>query len=587
MTFKATILALAVAFASAPAFATQDDETISAKTGDSLAGNYLAARVAATNRDAEAASTFFRKALEQDPDNEDLQFKAFLAYITNGQFEDAVKLGDMLRHKDDTSELVTIVMAVDKMRARSWAGVEEQLDRNWQSPLDRLIAGLIRAWAQQGAGDSDAALATVDDLDGPAWFNLFTQYHSGLIALAAKRPDEAVRRLEEAYANRAAAQASGETYLRALEAYITALMVAGDVDQAKRVVGRIRDVQPENPTVAALQADVLEGRTPKLISGARRGTAEVFLNLGTALNRDGGGNIARIYLEMARVLARDDVLIKISLAELLDRQGLLRKANELFKDVSKQSPNHRIAQLEIALNYDELGDTKEAEKRLSAMLLERPTDLVAAMSYGAVLSRHEKFAKAAKVYQASVDQLDDIDQRHWNLFYRMGIAYERTKQWEQAEAAFRKSLVLNPDHPSVLNYLGYSLVEMDIEVNEALNMIRRAVNQRPNDGYIVDSLGWAYYKLKRFPEAILELERAVELRPGDPTINDHLGDAYWRGNRRLEAKFQWRHALALDPEEDAIAAIEKKLNDGLPPLPKPGTKEPVAEQQPRSSGDNG
>ncbi|MEL6752070.1 MAG: tetratricopeptide repeat protein, partial [Pseudomonadota bacterium] len=104
-------------------------------------------------------------------------------------------------------------------------------------------------------------------------------------------------------------------------------------------------------------------------------------------------------------------------------------------------------------------------------------------------------------------------------------------------------------------------------------------------GYIVDSLGWAYYKLKRFPEAIVELERAVELRPGDPTINDHLGDAYWRGNRKLEAKFQWRHALALDPEEKDIPRIEKKLVEGLPPLPPTGTKEPVVKKELGEGGD--
>lgn len=587
MTLKATILALSLGLFAAPGFAAQTDKGEALNLSSSLAGNYLAARIAATDRDTEAASAFFRKVLELDPDNEEVQLKAFLTYLANGEFEDGVKLADVLRRHSNTPEMVTIVLAVDKVRARSWAGVEEHLDREWQSQLDRLVAGLIHAWAQQGAGKTDEALATIDGLAGPAWFDLFTQYHSGLIALAAKQPDEAVKRLQEAYANRAAAQASGETYLRALEAFITALMAAGEVDEAKRVVTRILTVQPENPTVQALHENVMAGRTPKSISNARRGVAEVFLNVGTALNRDGGENFARIYLQMARVLARDEVLIKVSLADLLDRQNLLQKANELFEEVPETSPYARIARLEVALNLDQMGKTEEAEERLKAIIEQRPDDLVASMSYGAVLARHKKFARAAEVYEASIKQLDKIEPRHWNLFYRLGIAYERTKQWEKAEPAFRKALELNPNEPTVLNYLGYSLVEMDMKINEALDMIRKAVNQRPNDGYIVDSLGWAYYKLNRFPEAITELERAVELRPGDPTINDHLGDAYWRGNRRLEAKFQWRHALALDPEEDTIDLIKKKLDEGLPPLPKPGTKAPVAKQKPKSGDDNG
>ena len=90
-----------------------------------------------------------------------------------------------------------------------------------------------------------------------------------------------------------------------------------------------------------------------------------------------------------------------------------------------------------------------------------------------------------------------------------------------------------------MNYLGYSWVDMNMNLDEALDMIRKAVDLRPSDGYIVDSLGWAYYRLGRFDEAVRELERAVSLKPDDPVLNDHLGDAYWRAGRKLEATFQW------------------------------------------------
>ena len=119
---------------------------------------------------------------------------------------------------------------------------------------------------------------------------------------------------------------------------------------------------------------------------------------------------------------------------------------------------------------------------------------------------------------------------------------------------------------------------MDINLQEGLDMIRKAVDIRPNDGYMVDSLGWAYYKLNRMQEAVVELERAVELRPGDPTINDHLGDAYWKANRKLEATFQWQHALALDPPEGDIQRIEDKLKMGLDAVEK---NELANEEQPK------
>ncbi len=150
------------------------------------------------------------------------------------------------------------------------------------------------------------------------------------------------------------------------------------------------------------------------------------------------------------------------------------------------------------------------------------------------------------------------------IFFQRGIAYERLKKWDKAEPNFRKALELNPDQPQVLNYLGYSWVDMNSNLDEGLGMIRKAVDLRPDDGYIVDSLGWAYYRLNRFDDAVVELERAAELKAGDATINDHLGDAYWRVGRKLEAVFQWNRTLSSKPEEAEIPKIKDKIENGLP-----------------------
>jgi Flp pilus assembly protein TadD len=123
----------------------------------------------------------------------------------------------------------------------------------------------------------------------------------------------------------------------------------------------------------------------------------------------------------------------------------------------------------------------------------------------------------------------------------------------------------------VLNYLGYSWVDMSRNLDRAKGMLHRAVELRPDDGFIVDSLGWVYFRLGEYDAAVEQLERAVELEPGDPVINDHLGDAYWRVGRHREARYQWRRALTLEPEEDTVAQIEEKLRDGLP---KPKVEEP-------------
>jgi Flp pilus assembly protein TadD len=116
----------------------------------------------------------------------------------------------------------------------------------------------------------------------------------------------------------------------------------------------------------------------------------------------------------------------------------------------------------------------------------------------------------------------------------------------------------------VLNYLGYTWVDQSQNLKTAMDYIRKAVKLKPDDGYYIDSLGWAYYRLGNIEAAVEHLERAVELRPDDPVINDHLGDAYWRIGRKLEAKYQWQQSLTLKPDKDLIATIDKKLKDGMP-----------------------
>jgi Flp pilus assembly protein TadD len=186
------------------------------------------------------------------------------------------------------------------------------------------------------------------------------------------------------------------------------------------------------------------------------------------------------------------------------------------------------------------------------------------MALGNVLRARKQFAECADVYSKAIDTITKDEKSNWLIYYYRGICYERAKQWPKAQADLQKSLELFPEQPLVLNYLGYSWIDQGIHLDEGMSMIKRAVDQRADDGYIVDSLGWAHYRLGHMDEAVKQLERAVELKPEDPTINDHLGDAYWRVGRTLEAQFQWSHARDLKPEPEDLAKIESKLKSGLP-----------------------
>jgi len=539
------------------------------RASNSLAGNYLSARIATTDKDTENAAKFYRRAIALDPENPSLKLKGFLTFIANGDFAEGVQLGDQILKTENAPEIVSLVMAVEDIRKKSWSAASRKLSNDWRSAVDRLMAGLVLGWVQQGSGNTQQALKTVDALNGPAWFDLFVQYHGGLIALAGGDVNDGVKRLKTAYDNRAGGQAASETYMRIVAALIHAHAKQGDMDAANALTDEALRRAPQSPIFVGIKDTLSKGQVPDHnVNAAQRGAAEVFLNLGTAINREGGQQFARIYMQLSNTLAPQDDAVRAELAELFDSQGMLVRANDLFGQIDETSPYYRIARLEKALNLDQLEDRDAARKELDALIESDPDDLVAHLSYGAVLARHDNFDGVIDILGKLIARVDKPTRIHWNLYYRQAIAYERTKQWPKAEAGFKKALELFPNQPSVLNYLGYSWIDMDINLQEGLEMIRKAVDLRPNDGYMVDSLGWAYYKLNRMQEAVVELERAVELRPADPTINDHLGDAYWKAGRKLEATFQWQHALALDPPKADIPRIEDKLENGLDAVEK-------------------
>jgi tetratricopeptide (TPR) repeat protein len=282
------------------------------------------------------------------------------------------------------------------------------------------------------------------------------------------------------------------------------------------------------------------------------------------LGRRGGEDLGLIYLQLALYLAPGHPMALLSLADFYEGVKKHELAVKVYERVPVSSPLYRSAQIQRAMGLDVLERSDEAKSLLDRLIAENPTELEAITAQGNVLRGRKQFAECADVYTKGINGLGKPDRSHWTIYYFRGICNERSKQWPRAEADFKKSLELFPDQPLVLNYLGYSWVDQGVHLDEGMRMIQRAVEQRADDGYIVDSLGWAYYRIGQFDEAVKHLEHAVELKPEDPTINDHLGDAYWKVGRVLEARFQWSHARDLKPEPDDLAKIEDKLKGGMP-----------------------
>jgi tetratricopeptide (TPR) repeat protein len=548
----------------------------------SLSGSYLAARVAEIDDDLPGAIEYYRRALDFDPDNRQIQQSLMLALITSGDVKGALPYAEKLKSVVDVERFSRVALAVDAFGAGKYGDAVTLLQLADESDLDRLITRLMTAWAKVGLSEGRQAVADLDALDGPEWFDLFASYHRALVAEAAGLADEADAAYQTAIDNAAAGGAAPETWLRAAEAYATFLARKGDRQAALAVVDKAESFAPGRLPMMALRGKIEAGEAlAPFVADAAAGASEVLLNVGGALNRGGGEPFVRLYLHMALALKPDSDAVLLQLASVAEQQEEPEVAIALYERVPESSPLKRAAELQLGLNLADLKRHDEAITHLKKLLDADPDDMRGYLALGGVYASKEDFKSAAATYDMAVERLKQPTAANWNIFYQRGIAYERLKQWPKAEPNFRKALELQPDQPQVMNYLGYSWVDMSMNLDEGLEMIRRAVDLRPSDGYIVDSLGWAYYRLNRFDEAVVELERAVSLKPEDPILNDHLGDAYWRSGRRLEATFQWAHARDLKPDPDVLLSVQKKLKEGLPPLegktaleapPKPAPK---------------
>ncbi len=525
----------------------------------SPSGSYLAARHAGVQRDAAAASAYFRAALKADPRNSELLERAFLSVLSEGDVEEAVKLAERVVQLDRNDRIARLVLGVRALKQKNYQVARQNLTQSIRGPITDLAATLLTGWAMVGAGDTKGAVEAIDKLQGADWYALFKDLHTGMILDLAGQKREAGRRFDRAHKLDPSA-------LRLVEAYGSWLSRNNSREEANKVFRTFDSQLPRHPLIVeAMTALQTNKPLPLLVDSPQAGAAEVLYGLGAALGRRGGEDLGLVYLQLALYLSPNQPLALLSLADLYEQIKNPRLAIRIYERVPQNTPLRRNAEIQLAVNLDTLDRTDEAKTRLEKLIGARPNDTEAIMALGNILRGRKLFAKCAQVYGKGIGTIANPERVHWLIFYFRGICNERAKKWAGAEEDLKQALKLYPDQPHVLNYLGYSWIDQGMNLDEGMRMIRRAVEQRPDDGYIVDSLGWAYYQLGNFEEAVKHLERAVELKPDDPTINDHLGDGYWKVGRMIEAKFQWSHAKDLKPEPDELVKIEQKLQSGIPP----------------------
>jgi len=550
-------LAAVLAAIATPSLALQNRQVKADIRVFSVSGGFLAGRMAAALRDDSSAATFFGAALKGSPTNPDLLNRTFIALISSGQMDEALRFANKMLDIDKDNAIAHLALGVKALKSGQYAAARVHLDPLAKRPILELVAPLLISWTYAGAGQVTKGVDLADKIKAQDAFNVFKDFSTGeMLDFAGKRAD-ALSRLKSA----AEADANAT---RITEAYARLLIRMNERVEAAALLKAYDVKLPRHPVIQSLMADINAGRQPApTIGSAQQGAADVLISVAAPLAKQGGADYALVFYQLALYLDSQNAYGLLGLADLYSDLKQSEKSVATYERVPMNAPLRRNAEIELGGALDALDRTDEAVAHLKKIIAKNPKDLDAIISLGGVFQGRKRFAEAAVTFTQALDVIGEPKKANWSTFYYRGIAFERTKQWPKAELDFKKALELYPDQPSVLNYLGYSWIDQGVHLEDGMAMIKKAVEQRPDDGYIVDSLGWAHFKIGQYDQAVTQLERAVALKASDPTINDHLGDAYWRVGRKLEATFQWHHARDSKPEPDELARIDQKLKEGL------------------------
>lgn len=559
MRLTQTAIALALALiAPLPVLAQEEPEqdapAVVLDAGD--AGAYLAAMIAGADRNYREAAGWYTRALLADPKNPVLLEGALIANISLGNFDAATQLAKALDAVGVTSQSAILAHLADEAGRGDYAAILDALQQG--RSIGVLVDGLVAAWAEAGNGRMTEALQAFDKIATAKGLETFGLYHKAL-ALAQVGDFEGAQKI-------LSGEAAGPVQMlrRGVVAHAQILSQLERNAEAITLLDRV-SAPGQDPGIDRLREQLRAGETVPfdVATTPQHGIAEVFYTLATALNGQAEHGYTLLHSRIASHLRPDHTEALLMSAEMLEADGQYDIAVETYAQVAEDDPSFHIAEIGRANALYAVERKDAAIEALQALARSHGTLVPVQMALGDMLRRSERFDEASQAYDAALSLIASPGPAHWALFYARGICHEREKRWDLAEADFRKSLELSPDQPQVLNYLGYSFIDRNINLDEALSMIQRAVAAEPDSGYILDSLAWGYYRLGRFAEALVPMEQASLLEPVDPIVTDHLGDVYWAVGRKLEAQFQWRRALSFDPEEKEATRIRRKLEVGL------------------------
>lgn len=519
---------------------------------------YLSGRVARGAGDWGRAASSLTAALAADPDNKALLTQAFLLNLGEGNIPQALTLARAMERLELNSLPATALLVSEDLGAGRIDAARARLARKPGDPLAQYMVPLMAAWVEMAGGKPDMAKARLQPLLEAPGLTALAQLQLALMADQAGRTEEAATAYDKAL--------EGGPPLRVVQLAGNFQERTGHPDQARRLYEAFAADNPGNLPIEEALARLRGGGKPKpLVATARDGLAESLFQFASALHQDSRQEMSLLYGRISLFLRAEQPLTRLMIGDVLAARQRHEQALAEYRTIGGTGAAGWAARLREADALRRLDRDDEAVKLLQTMAAERPDRTDALVRLGDLYRAADKDQAAIDVYDKAIARAGGAEAKDWVLFFARGMALEAAGRWPEAEADLKAALQLRPDEPQLLNYLGYSYVDRNLNLPEAKVLIERAVAQLPDNGQIVDSLGWVLYRTGDLTGAVEQLEKAVQLSPADPAINDHLGDVYWAVGRKPEARFQWRRAVQLAQDDATLRGkAEEKLKNGLP-----------------------
>lgn len=525
-----------------------------------VAGAYLAAREASARGDYAASPAYLERLLRHDPENVVLLNTLLLNRVVLGQQEQAVELARRLQDLDPANDAARLVQVTDAFARQDY---RQALERAVDSPTGNdLVDGLSPAWAHLGLGSMTEALDALDALAGVEGMAAFALYCRALALAIVGDVEGALAVIEDPETG-----VSGVLNRRGIIAHAQLLALAERPEAALALIDDVFAEPERDPQLARMIRAYAEGGAVPfdVIGSPGEGMAEVYATLATVMRSARSPHDALMFARLALWLNPGLTETRLLIGQLFEDLAQPELAAQVYAEVPEGDFFGMAAAMGQAQTLFSMDRTDEAIAVMEELTSTYPDSVATYHVLGDFLRFAGRSEAAVQAYDRAVSLLQEQGRApDWRLLHARALMNQRLDRWEQAEADFRAALADQPDQPTVLNNFAYSMVEREENLEEALEMIRRAVAAEPESGYFVDSLAWALFRMGRHDEAVPHMERAVELLPTDPILNDHLGDVYWAVGRYREARFQWRRALSFGPHDELdMDRVRRKIEVGL------------------------